>query len=73
MKLFKYRETNLEYLIGSILDELSGFEDAWKGTAKKHFPGLADKFGGYENIGEFILFTNLKSCIQQWSNIIFAF
>ncbi|KAM1037449.1 hypothetical protein ACFX15_031607 [Malus domestica] len=32
-------------------DELSGFEEAWKGTAKKHLPVLADKFGGYENIG----------------------
>ncbi|KAI5328640.1 hypothetical protein L3X38_028037 [Prunus dulcis] len=32
-------------------DEISGFEEAWKGTAKKRLPGWTDKFGGYENLG----------------------
>ncbi|KAK9927448.1 hypothetical protein M0R45_024631 [Rubus argutus] len=32
-------------------DELSGFEEAWKGAAKKHMPGLSDQFAGYEILG----------------------
>lgn len=38
-----------------ILDELSGFEQAWKGAAQKHMPGLNDQFASYETLGEFII------------------
>ncbi|KAL6181946.1 hypothetical protein ACLB2K_048593 [Fragaria x ananassa] len=32
-------------------DELSGFEQAWKGAAQKHMPGLNDQFASYETLG----------------------
>lgn len=46
----------LHGLIGNVLfleslDELDGFEEAWKGTAQKHFPGWSGNFSGLESAG----------------------
>ncbi|PON92903.1 Myeloid leukemia factor [Trema orientale] len=32
-------------------DELSGFEEAWKGSARKHLPGLTGNLSGYGDTG----------------------
>ena len=47
----------IQGLIGNVVfldlsDELSGFEEAWKGTAQKHLPGWAGNFGGHESAGK---------------------
>ncbi|XP_050377064.1 uncharacterized protein LOC126794398 [Argentina anserina] len=33
-------------------DELSGFEQAWKGAAQKHMPRLHDQIASYDNLGD---------------------
>ncbi|KAK9277285.1 hypothetical protein L1049_006825 [Liquidambar formosana] len=32
-------------------DELTGFEEAWKGNARKHLPGWSERFGDHDNMG----------------------
>jgi len=44
-------------MMGEFPDELSGFEEAWNGNAKKHMPGLAGNFIGHNNMGK----SNLAS------------
>jgi hypothetical protein len=38
-----------------LLDELTGFEEAWKGNAGKHLPGWTGSFTGIDNIGKLAL------------------
>lgn len=37
-----------------LLDELSGFEEAWKGHAGKNFPGWTGSFTGIDNMGKLL-------------------
>ncbi|KAK9277327.1 hypothetical protein L1049_006868 [Liquidambar formosana] len=35
-------------------DELTGFEEAWKGNARKHLPGWSERFGDQDNMHIFV-------------------
>jgi hypothetical protein len=37
-----------------LLDELTGFEEAWKGNAGKHLPGWTGSFTGIDNMGRLL-------------------
>lgn len=37
--------------IGEFPDELTGFEEAWNGSARGHLPGWSGTFNGHDRIG----------------------
>lgn len=45
-------------------DELSGFEEAWNGNARKHLPGLSGNFIGHDSIGKIFLLFNLDMLLS---------
>lgn len=47
-----------------LLDELTGFEEAWKGNAGKHLPGWTGSFTGIDNIGKLALKCFLLLLLQ---------
>lgn len=47
-------------LISYFLDELVGFEEAWKGNARKHLPGWSEEFASQDALG-MLLFLLLVS------------
>ena len=46
--------TKLKLGIFVLQDELSGFEEAWKGNAGKHLPGWTGSFTGIDNMGKLL-------------------
>lgn len=48
-----------------IPDELAGFEEAWKGSAKGHLPGREDGFHMHGNAGKCCLHFSLFLCLLQ--------
>lgn len=40
-----------------LLDEIPGFEEAWKGNARQHLPGWTGSLAGHDNMGKIVLYT----------------
>lgn len=40
--------------IGKFSDELTGFEEAWKGNARKKMPGLPENYLSLEHMGNWL-------------------
>lgn len=45
-------------IVSSCLDELGGFEEAWKGNVRKHLPGWSEEFGSRDGIGMLFIYVS---------------
>ncbi|KAJ4846524.1 hypothetical protein Tsubulata_013524 [Turnera subulata] len=48
-------------------DELSGFEEAWKGKAKQHLPGWSGSLLGHDNMGPSVSAQNAQAGRGGWA------
>lgn len=48
-------------------DELTAFEDAWKGNARKHLPGWSERFGTLHNMGSSSSIQNGQAGRGGWA------
>lgn len=53
-----------------ILDELVGFEEAWKGKAQKQLPGWTGNVGVYGNAGKLFLLSHSWMWYYLYDDVI---